>query len=163
MDHELEARWRSGRAPFDQAILRCEMIPLSVLQPTVQALVPVLMLPELRLYAFDDWHEHDGYVTQASAVAWSNLDEIVATEASLFDARHRDTYVRRAFYPESAEWLFRLCVLEPNEDEQYPGIWGTFDLSGTSSLCAGALSAIGGESSATLGDAKAYFDEHYAG
>lgn len=167
MDRELEQRWRTACRPFDEAILRHEdLLPLSRLRADAEAVVKLLASQTLihSLRTLDDWHEHDGYITTYSVVDWAELERVVSTEASMFASRQGEDHVRRAFYPEDATWLFRFYLLDQDEDELHPGIWGTLDLSGSGELCERALNTITtGRTDVTLGRAKQYFDHAYAG
>jgi len=51
------------------------------------------------LFRFDDWHEHDGYVTEALPTDWEALDQILSNDQKLLFSRHGDRYVRWAYYP----------------------------------------------------------------
>jgi hypothetical protein len=163
MDWELEERWRSGRSPFDGKTLHCiDPIRLPELRSSLETVVRCLAIPGGKLHALEDWHEHDGYVTSPAIVSWQELLATLATDDSLFDARQGDAYVRRAFYPEGAVWLLRFSVEEPDEDKQFPGIWGDFDLTGPSDLCERALRALV-QGPFAVEDAKLYFDSAYGG
>lgn len=144
MTPELEQRWRDRLPPFAESALVLDDLPLSELQAALQGLVAKLREEHegLPLHTHLCWHEHDGYLTSAERTEWQGLDEIVASEASLCAARSGDTDVARAFYPESHGFLLRFHVLEEDEDEQYPGAWGTFNLSGTDSFVQSAHSRL---------------------
>ncbi len=141
-------------------------MPLSRLRAAAEAVVKLLasetLAPALR--TLDDWHEHDGYVSTCSVVDWTELERLVSTETSMTASRQGDAYVRRAFYPNDATWLFRFYLLDQDEDERYPGNWGTLDLSGPDQLCERAMNVItAGGTDVAIGRAKQYFDHAYAG
>lgn len=86
------------------------------------------------LWTLDCWHEHDGFLTEATSTDWTSLGEHLRSDAALYAARSGDDHVFRAYFPESFVFLLRFETSEEDDDEQYPGIWGAFDLVGPSSL-----------------------------
>ena len=69
--------------------------PISV--PDLQAILAVIA-PELEvthtaqnLYTFDDWHQHDGYVTQRCPTEWGSLVAVSQSTDVLIASRHGDT------------------------------------------------------------------------
>jgi hypothetical protein len=132
MDKTLQDRWQTNRTPFDGKtvhppdLLRVEELREHLI-PIVSALK--VISGDTKLLKLADWHEHDGYVTSPKATAWSEVETWFASNDSLYEARSGDTFVRVGIYPESVDWYFRFYVMDKDEDELYPGIWGDFDLS----------------------------------
>jgi hypothetical protein len=134
------------------------------------ALLPIvarlrLSYPNVALLEVEDWHEHDGYITSPGPSCWTALQRSLESDATLYAARHADTYVRRAFYPAGDHFLLRFYLLDEDEDAQYPGMWGDFDLCAEGPLLEEVVAQLRVEVSAELvvEPAKAYFDRGYAG
>ena len=116
------------------------------------------------LFRFDDWHQHDGYVTKAHAAEWGSLDQILLNDQTLHHSRHGDAYVRWGYYPNDFTFLLRYDVLDPDEEPELSEPEGDCD------LCANADIIISIRSQAEaftkrleVTSAKAYFDRIYAG
>ena len=167
MDEQLEQRWKTGKPPFDGECLRLtDHVPLPTLRLLMRTIVDVLRQQETdrTLFRFDDWHQHDGYVTKARAADWATLDQILLNDQTLHHSRHGDAYVRWAYYPDDFTFLLRYDVLDPDEE---------FELSepeGDCDLCADADMIRKIRSKAErltdcleVTSAKAYFDRIYAG
>lgn len=168
MDTHLNDCWRAGSRPFDGVCIHLsDWIPLDELRRLLSALVDVLRREcgASVLLAFNDWHEHDGYVTEATHTNWESINSILASDESLYTARDADEYVRCAYYAEDGSFLLRFYVLEEDDNPEYPGIWGDCDLCGSLKLIETARDAVP-ESVARkvkVTEAKDYFDANYAG
>jgi hypothetical protein len=117
MDQELFGRWKAGEPPFDGHVLHPDvLLQIAELRAALRGLVAALTQSagnqSPRLLAFEDWHEHDGYVTESRAAAWSDVEEMLETDESLYAARQGDTHVHRAFYAADRSFLFRFYVLD---------------------------------------------------
>ena len=168
MDQHLEARWRARQAPFDGEILSLEdYIPITQLRTTLLSLVAVLQAQyqAARLYTLPDWHAHDGYIWSRQSTTWQALEQLLASDQARYDGRAGDTYVRQIYYPSDSSFLLRIYILDEDEEEEYPGRWGNFDLSGAPSL----LDAVTPQVSETVQrllrrePSGVYFDQSYAG
>ena len=167
MHEQLEHRWRTGKAPFDgQCIRLSDHIPLPTLRLLLRTIVDVLQerRKDCTLYRFDDWHEHDGYLTEARATNWEMLNQVLLNDQALHQSRHGDLYVRWAYYPEDFTFLLRYDVLDPDEEPEIAEPEGDCD------LCADADTIREVRSKAErftdrleVTSAKAHFDETYAG
>lgn len=117
------------------------------------------------LYTFHDWHEHDGIILPRQSTTWQALNELLATEQSLYEGRAGDTYVRQAYYPTDASFLFRIYVMDEDEEPEYPGRWGNFDLSGAPRLLTGFSTEPPEILRPLLRRERSYdyFDRNYAG
>jgi hypothetical protein len=78
------------------------------------------------LATFADWHEHDGYLTSRQGTTWKTLEQVLASEQSLYESRTGETFVRQSYYPTDDTFLLRIYVLDEDEDSDYPGRWGDF-------------------------------------
>ena len=118
------------------------------------------------LQRFDDWHQHDGFISAAESSGWDDLDQTLSSDKSLYENRAHDDFVRRAFYDKDKTFLFRFHVADEDDDpRQYPGIWGDFDLTSSMRLIKQISLRLGGEGKDQLRviGAKQFFDERYAG
>ncbi|MCP4622952.1 MAG: hypothetical protein GY850_05415 [bacterium] len=136
MDRELAKRWSSAAPPFTGVCL----YPDDALEITdlVKALTEVCThlretFGDVALRKYDDWLQHDGFVSGSEKSSWVELDNVLRSEKSLYEYRHDDDFVNRAFYPEDFSFLLRFDVFEEDDDEEYPGIWGDFDICGDAS------------------------------
>lgn len=168
MDQFLEKRWKAAAQPFDGDCLHLkDFVQLSGLRRFLVDIVHVLQnhFGRAGLYQLDDWHEHDGFVTQRSEASWSVLERTLADDESLFANRPGDTYVNRAFYPNDYSFLLRYYVLDADEEARYPGKWGACDLSATKPILATIKSGASETISrlAYVSNAKSYFDSRYGG
>ena len=167
MDEQLEVRWRSGRSPFDGRCLRCsEPIDVARLRQIMQIVVDVLCarITGPNLLKFDDWHEHDGYITQAISTTWAELEDILRTDQRLHSSRHGDSYVCWAYYPADFSFLLRYDIVDRDEDPELIEPVGDFDLSADATTVAEALSKLGEyHDCIEVVETKAYFDRVYAG
>jgi hypothetical protein len=117
------------------------------------------------LFRCDDWHCHDGFVTDSRRLTWAELRSALQTPAALSRITSGDFEVYCAVFPESASFVWRL-LLPPVEDWPSPEqpVAG-FDFSGAEPLLdeiraivsASPDICIAAEPSAT------YFSRRYAG
>ena len=154
--------------PFDGDCLHCDdQIELCQLRTLLTEIVNLVSAnsSETSLYRLDDWHEHDGIITERTVVDWDSIDKIHVSDDSLYESRHGDSYVNWAHYPDDCSFLIRFDLLDADEAPKYPGIWGYCDLCAASSLIQtvkfAAPDSIGSKLAIT--NAKDYFDQHYAG
>jgi hypothetical protein len=164
----MNQRWQTGLSPFDGDCLVVIDDVLSV--EDLRSLLAVVVR-ELKgqydaqaLYTFDDWHQHDGYVTERRAMDWRELEAVSQTGDALIASRQGDTYVHRSFYPEDFAFFLRYDV--PDEDSgDGSGFAGTFDVSASSTMIARltALVPVGLGPRVRIERSKSYFDRTYAG
>ena len=152
MDAEFERRWRSRLPPFDGVTLTLpDYVALPLLQQILHIVVECLFAyrPDAFLYRLLDWHEHDGYVTEASPSSWQEL-RLLASSSKRLEAQFRrgDTYVREGFFPVERDYYLRFYVPDADdnplfhEDEANHLEYGTLDVSGPQSLVTAIASAI---------------------
>ena len=82
----MNQRWQEGLSPFDgECLTTDEMIPVEDLRSLLAVLLPELKVDLVtdRIYTFDDWHQHDGYVTDRHLTEWSFLDSLARTTDAL--------------------------------------------------------------------------------
>jgi len=167
VDALLNQRWQSGLTPFNGDCLRTDdLISVAELASLLSAIVPVLQgdYAAQDLYTFDDWHQHDGYVTERRQTEWSSLSAAAQNREALLASRQGDSYVRRSYYPQDLSFLLRYDV--PDEEcGDKTGFSGTFDLSANSALITKVLQLIpeGLRSRFQVERSKDYFDKTYSG
>lgn len=86
MDSEFDMRWRQAEAPFDgMTISLTDFVPLSTLRSMLIVAVSVLHAhcPHAPLFRLEDWHEHDGYVKEATPTTWQELQAALASMEAL--------------------------------------------------------------------------------
>jgi hypothetical protein len=169
MTPELYERWTLRQHPFDGLAVSPageDLVPLSTLCPALRYLVERLqsMYGDRMLSTAPDWHEHDGYVSEARPSTWEEVCSWLTSEDTLHLASQADTYVRTAIIPEGAEFYLRIYI--PDEsDHDYPEPRGTFDLTCSEevarSLAAAVESCMGLR--LTCEPAKQFFDRSYGG
>jgi hypothetical protein len=167
VDVLMNQRWQSGLSPFDgDCLVTDDLISVEELGQLLG-----MILPELErgcaartLYTFDDWHQHDGYVTERRAMEWGELAAVARSADDLVASRQGDTYVHRSFYPEELTFLLRYDVSD-EEGEDASGFSGTFDLSAQPDRIArmASLVPLPLRSRLRIEPTKVYFDRTYAG
>src|SRR5262249_36278482 len=113
VDALLNQRWQSGLSPFDgDCLVTDDAINVEELRELLAVVVPELErgCAGQALYAFDDWHQHDGYVTERRVMEWEALAAVARIADALIASRQGDTYVHRSFYPEGFAFLLRYDV-----------------------------------------------------
>jgi|GEM_PF-2151743 len=113
MDTILESLWRTGQKPFHSetifpskdVFVRDAIVAISSALNHIES-----YYPSNRLFAFDDWHEHDGFVTPAKPTCLKELREQIMTPDSYVRSLSDDTSVYRAIYPVSLDFVLRYGV-----------------------------------------------------
>jgi hypothetical protein len=137
MNQALERRWRDRLAPFNGVTLVAPPAPLAATRRLLAAITgrlrPVDLSAEDQLFTFEDWHDHDGYLTSERAATWDELGACLATDDALVSASSDDTLVRRAWYPNDFAFLLRWCVTSDPDDFGLPrdGFAGWVDVTGS--------------------------------
>ena len=163
----MNQRWQSALSPFNGDCLRTnDLITVADLGTLLAAILPELQreYATQELYTFDDWHQHDGYVTERRVADWASLAAVAQNVDALVASRQGDSYVNRSFYPEDSSFLLRYDV--PDEESgDATGFSGTFDLSAHSTVIAKVflLVPLGLRPHFRIEPAKDYFDKTYSG
>jgi hypothetical protein len=163
----MNKRWQRGLSPFDgDCIVSDDFLSVEDLRSLLAVVVPDLesRYAAQTLYAFDDWHQHDGYVTERRATDWGALAAVSGSDHALVASRQGDTYVHRSFYPEDCTFLLRYAVADEDSRDR-TGFAGTFDLSASSTEVA-RLAGLLPESlrqRVKIEPSRGYFDRTYAG
>jgi hypothetical protein len=167
VDAILNQRWQGGLSPFDGDCLRADdLISVADLGSLLAAIVPALQrdYASQELYTFDDWHQHDGYVTERRGTEWASLSGAAQSRATLIASRQGDTYVHRSFYPEDLSFLLRYDIADEECGDE-TGFSGMIDLSANSALIAKVfqLFPLTLRSRFQVQRSKDYFDKTYSG
>ena len=163
----MNQRWHDGMSPFDRdCIVTDDLISVDELRVLLGVVVSDLEshYAGQRLYAFDDWHQHDGYVTERRATEWGSLSVAAQNRDTLLASRQGDSYVHRSYYPQDLSFLLRYDV--PDEEcGDKTGFSGTFDLSANPALIAKVfeLVPVSLRSRFQVEHSKDYFDKTYSG
>jgi hypothetical protein len=165
MDDPLHIAMTNGAKPFAGSTLHLsDLIPLSALQALLAEVVAYLKSenPEATLLRHADWHEHDGYLTASSPTTWEELVSLASSEESLYYQRPGDDFVQIGIYEANGAFYLRINVIEEDDDpEQYPGRWGSFDVSAPEPLLSKLKNALQCDSLA-LSQARFYFQQRSA-
>jgi hypothetical protein len=122
MNNELFSRWQQGRPPFHASTLCCKnILPLRDVRRAVQQIVEVLKprYENSMLWRLRDWHEHDGFVLDAVASTWIDLEMLLASDDLFYQSRAGDDGVRVAWYPSHVSFLLRYYLDEENNDPNW--------------------------------------------
>jgi len=175
MDAELNQCWRAGSAPFDGVTISLrnkERIPLSDLRDTLLVVVGALkeLWHEARLYRMTDWHEHDGNLSRPEETTWHEVEEMLASDGSLYAARTGDTYVYIGICPSSREFYLRFYLMDSDDPDPFwprekVGQYGSFDLTCDQSVAQMVMERLSTMRIPELEScsAKEYFDARWAG
>ncbi len=163
----MNQRWQDGMSPFDGDCIRTDdLLSLDELCGLLGVVVSDLQrhYAGQTLFAFDDWHQHDGYVTERHPTDWGKLAADARSPATLLASRQGDSYVHRSFYTEDLSFLLRYDV--PDEEcGDKTGFAGTFDLSASSNMVARVAALVPPDLRARMKveSSKSYFDKTYSG
>ena len=111
VDRIAEARWRDLVPPFDALTLATPILATQQLHAAAASLVRLLRVafPDAVLSTAEDWHEHDGFVSEPQPAGWDVLALAVGSDAAFMECSPTDTYVRRAWLADGSlylRWLF---------------------------------------------------------
>ena len=163
----MNQRWQSGLSPFDgDCLVTDDLLSVEDLRSLLAVIVPALQseYAAQTLYTFDDWHQHDGYVTERRLTDWETLAAASRTADTLLASRQGDTYVHCSFYTEDLSFLLRYDVAD-EECGDKTGFAGTFDLSASSNVVAKVAAHVpaGLRARMRVESSKGYFDKTYSG
>ena len=116
MTPELEIRWKSGEIPFNGNIVTsCTDSSMETLLEVMRIFIETVVDPSDKLFIYEDWHEHDGFITSGKPISFSDLKAILTESESLKSSTQGDDEVRTSIYPDNYSWLMRWCIdLEDN-------------------------------------------------
>ena len=121
MDAILEPLWQSGMKPFhDETIYPTRAVFVREATVAMQSALDHISqyYPDTKLFAFDDWHEHDGFLVSAQPTTIEVLREQVSSPTHFVSDHSDDFAVYRAVYPEGLDFLLRYSLSEADEPDQ---------------------------------------------
>ena len=68
------------------------------------------------------------FINCSEKTIWNDIEKRLESTESLYNTRDGDYHVRITIYPASFKFILRYHILDEDDDEFYPGIWGDFDL-----------------------------------
>lgn len=162
MDQQTEQRWRDLAPPFDGLTLWTTPLPTADLRRAIAAIVAVLegYVDRPRLLTAEDWHEHDGYMSTADDVPWSQLLAALTSDDALRGASPEDDQVRRAWFAADDSFYLRWC----HHYEDDPPASGDADFTSSRSIVdvvARRLAELGID--VEIGHAAEFFHDRWAG
>ena len=123
MTPELERRWKNKLSPFDGVTIHTEEeFGVSKLRQIIMEIVYILehRSDYIRVEFFDDWHEHDGYITDSTSITWKGIHDWLKDEKSLYRQCYTDDEVSIAIYPLTFEWYLRIEIGDNPDDMSEP-------------------------------------------
>jgi hypothetical protein len=167
MDAVLNHRWQTAQTPFSgNCLIGDGTLTVDELRELLLVVTSRLRMrgEGVELFSFDDWHHHDGFVTQRRVTEWTAIETACASRESLIGFRQGDTSVHRAFYPADFEFLLRFDVGD-DEIGDGTGHCGSIDICADSETLDEIYSLVSPEmrSKLQVTEAKPYFDRTYAG
>ncbi|MBQ4838545.1 MULTISPECIES: hypothetical protein [Pseudoalteromonas] len=118
MTPDLEKRWKAGDKPFDGEILTSATdSSMETLLKVMKYFMDMVVDPSEKIFLYDDWHEHDGFITNSKILSVDVLKSKINSSEALKASTHGDYEVRTAVYSESNNWLMRWCI--DLEDDAY--------------------------------------------
>ena len=121
MDVILEPLWQSGEKPFHgkTAFPMNDVFVRDAIIAIPWALDHIAQhYPANQLFALDDWHEHDGFISCAKLTTLEELRQQVATPESYVLSHSDDVAVYRAIYPDSRDFLLRYSLWDAESSDQ---------------------------------------------
>lgn len=118
MTPHLQACLDQAKAPFNGwCVHNREPLSLSQLHTLLECAFPRLQALDPKLFAFADWHEHDGFVLETRETTWPAILSNTASIQALFASRNDNYYVRNAFHDQNHQWLLRYHIGEDTYEE----------------------------------------------
>jgi hypothetical protein len=163
----MNQRWQAGLCPFNgDSLITDSLVSVEELQALLAAILPELErnYGTQTLYVFDDWHQHDGYVTERRVAEWGSLATRARRTDSLLASRQGDSYVYRSLYPADLSFLLRYDVSDEDCGDG-SGFSGALDLSSNPERITEALAVVPPDlrSRLRVEPSKGYFDRTYSG
>ncbi|WP_119321561.1 hypothetical protein [Capsulimonas corticalis] len=174
MDQDFDQRWRAAATPFDGVtIYSAGCAPLAELRYTLNAVFNILreQSPNAELFNLSDWHEHDGYVNEATPSSWNELQSYLISTDALKGLSTGETYVRIAIFSKHRDFLLRVYIPDAYDNPHFgyddPNLvdCGIFDFTSTEPLALRIRDAAmdAGASDIRMMPAKEFFDKGYGG
>lgn len=160
MTPDLEKRWKAGDKPFDGKVVTSSTdSSMETILKVMQIFLEEVVTPSEEIFIFDDWHEHDGFITESKKISVENLASKIADSDALKASTNGEYEVRTSVYSTSNDWLMRWCI--DLEDNAYCD----FEFCCSKSFGSRALDLMYSINPSELNQslAKEYFDRAYGG
>ncbi|MDB2506316.1 hypothetical protein N9X20_02080 [Opitutales bacterium] len=120
MNEDLEQAWKQSLAPFDTSYKTLSLSDPADIEPARCLLLSIakhikMYFPNEKLLSLQDWHFHDGFVTDAKQVI--ELEKLFETDSSFRETSTGDDLVYVLVYPHSKEFILRWCIEEDENNE----------------------------------------------
>ena len=163
---ELQRRLSASLPPFDgTTIAVCDDPTVDEVLEMLQFISGQLATQNGDLFLFDDWHEHDGFLTEPKPTDWQTTIGAWPDIQSLHASCHGDDYVRIALYSPSFHWLLRYD-LDSSDSTAIEDAWPVLDYTAAANTEASQLIAAVAErwpGSTNVSPAAQHFQSCYAG
>jgi hypothetical protein len=132
MTPELQNRFLASLAPFNgRTILLCDDPPPEDVLFAIQQVAAILGIHYRTILRFEDWHEHDGFLTNPTVIDWTQQTECWRDLDFWFKTSPVDDYVRTAIYSPTFDWLLRCGLYKFNDSEGLDDAWPYLDFTAT--------------------------------
>ena len=161
MTKELEHNLLNNLSPFNTFTLKPELdLEIDDLRETLLRVLKFIQMyyPNEKLYISDDWHEHDGFITDSKTITIDTILKKMKTNKSFYQWRNGAHEVYKLINPESYNFMLRFYIMDLDDNlPESPGIWGTFTFSACGAEVNELKKWIGSKRPETFGT-KQYFE-----
>lgn len=164
MTPDLLRKLNARDAPFDGRVLySTEGLVLPQLRHLLITVTDYLAGLYPSIEVFHDWHEHDGFLTDADAISWERIRDTLASDELLYRSRNDDFEVRVAIATTTFDWLLRYNI-DPEDESNMQTAHCDFDLTVRESLWESILSRLKFDTKlVSTSEAGAWFDSNAGG
>ncbi len=123
MTPELDARWKARLSPFDGKTISIYGAPTPEDALDMLHFIGTILRDRYEeILCFDDWHEHDGFLTNPKTTNWRVITSWWQDTSSLVKSSPGDDYVRKAIFSPTFDWLLRwsLDSTDSTRDDAVP-------------------------------------------
>lgn len=129
MTPELSERLDKGESPFNGlSVVTCNDPGIEQVRQMVEYCFNLLSEDWGEILMTHDWHEHDGFIQNATKTTWEQCRHWVRTAKAFYESGDKDFAVRIAVYPPSMEWLLRFNIDDEDESD-WTTAWADMDFS----------------------------------
>lgn len=118
MDLELNRRWRERESPFKGVTLtHHRYVSVTTARNCILSMAHILRVDEQRegLYRLDDWHEHDGCLTEPLSLSWPQMVTELSSDQAIESICSDDSYVRLGYFRSQCDFYMRIHVARNGE------------------------------------------------
>lgn len=166
MTPELQRRWQASHPPFDgSTVVTCDDPTTDDVLEMLQVIGAQLTNRYPTLLGFDDWHEHDGFLTEPTPATWETTIANWSDIQTLHKSCHDDDYVRIALFSPTFDWLLRFD-LHSSDSSAIEDAWPYLDFTASrNTIAADVIASITQRwpGYTCISPAAAHFQSCYAG